>query len=66
MVGFPKFQAEKSLETTVGFLKENGFQLWPDFLQFKPKNHRNNGGISQIKINCNYGQIFFKFKPKNH
>ena len=40
-------------------------QLWLDFLQIESKKTLNNGRISQIKRECNYGQISIKFKLKN-
>ena len=61
---FLQIQAKPSLKIWLGFSDKKGLPVWLDFLQIQSKNHRNNGWISQIIEDCNYGQISIKFKQK--
>ena len=63
---FLQIQAKKSLKKCLDFSDEKGLQLWLHLLQIQSKKHRNNGWISQIKKDSNYGQISIKLKQKNH
>ena len=64
---FLQIQVKKSLKQPWDFSDKKGLQPWSDLLKFKAEiSLQKKFCISQIQTGCNYGQISFKFKPKNY
>jgi len=62
---FLQIQVKKSLKQRWDFSDKKGLQPWADLLQIQSKKSLKEWlDFSDKKKDCNYGQIFIKFKQK--